>query len=222
MLHTYLDHIAITAPTLAEGVRFVERTLGVRLRPGGAHPRMGTHNYLLRLGAKCYLEVIAVDPDAPPPNRPRWFDLDAPDPQHPIRLATWIARTDDIDAAVDASPIPLGEVTPMRRGQWEWRITIPADGRPPLDGVAPCLIQWTAGGHPADRLPDSGCALVGLEGFHPTAPQISGLLEAIGFEGDFRINASPPGARPYLAARIRTPAGVRLLQTDDGPRHPPA
>ena len=42
-----LDHLAITAPTLEIGVRWVEERLGVRLSPGGAHPMMGTHNRLL-------------------------------------------------------------------------------------------------------------------------------------------------------------------------------
>jgi hypothetical protein len=50
---------------------------------------MGTHNRLLKLGEGFYLELIAIDPQAPPPGRPRWFGLDrlelpvrppAPDP----------------------------------------------------------------------------------------------------------------------------------------------
>lgn len=160
MLRSHMDHMAITAPSLEAGVEYIRQTLGVSPQVGGEHPRMGTHNAVLKLGEKFYLEVIAINPNVPRPNRPRWFQLDEPDPSQPIRLATWIARTDDIYAAATASPIPLGEVEPMSRGQMNWLITIPADGGLPLHGIAPTLIQWSAGVHPAATLQESGCALV--------------------------------------------------------------
>lgn len=213
MPRCHLDHLAITAPCLEAGVEFVRRSLGVSPQVGGAHPRMGTHNHLLKLGERLYLEVIAVDPQAPRPNRPRWFRLDAPDPAQPIRLAAWIARTDDIQAAAGASPVPLGRVEAMSRGPLSWLITIPADGSLPLDGLAPTLIQWSAGGHPADMLKDSGCSLVRLEGFHPEAPKVDSVLAALGFEGEFRASPLPPGHTPYLVAHIRTPAGLRELRS---------
>ncbi|MBL1264273.1 VOC family protein [Candidatus Methylomicrobium oryzae] len=211
MLRSYLDHIAVTAPSLEAGTDYVCRMLGVSLQAGGSHPRMGTHNRLLKLGDACYLEVIAIDPAAPPPDRPRWFRLDQPDPSCPVRLGAWIARTDDIEAAAKASPVALGGIEPMSRGQLNWQITIPPDGDLPLQGMAPALIQWPAGMHPADALPDSGCALVCLEGFHPEADQVLRLLDAIGFEGDFRVFNLPPDQKPYLVAHIQTPSGVRRL-----------
>jgi hypothetical protein len=178
---------------------------------------MGTHNCLLKLGEKLYLEVIAINRNAPRPNRPRWFQLDDPDPSQPIRLATWIARTDDIHAAATASPIPLGKVEPMSRGQMNWLITIPEDGSPPLHGIAPTLIQWTAGAHPAAILQESECALVRLEGFHPEPEKVIRVLDSIGFEGDFRVSALPPSQKPYLVAHIQTPGGVRQLGAPDFP-----
>ena len=45
---SYIDHIAITAPTLAVGMEFVQRSLGVMPQVGGEHPRMGTHNPFAR------------------------------------------------------------------------------------------------------------------------------------------------------------------------------
>jgi hypothetical protein len=58
-----LDHLAISAGTLDEGVAAVEEALGVPLAGGGQHPHMATHNRLLGLG-DLYLEVIAADPAA--------------------------------------------------------------------------------------------------------------------------------------------------------------
>src|SRR5262245_56050439 len=102
----HIDHLVVTAPTLEAGAEHVERVLGVPLQKGGAHDRMGTHNLLLRLGDSLYLEVIAPDPAAPPPSRPRWFELDGPRAAEP-RLAAWVARTSDIRRAVDSLPVVI-------------------------------------------------------------------------------------------------------------------
>jgi hypothetical protein len=72
------DHLVIGAASLRQGVDWVEGKLGVAMPPGGSHPRMGTHNHLTALGPDSCLEVIAVDPAAEPPARPRWFALDDP------------------------------------------------------------------------------------------------------------------------------------------------
>jgi hypothetical protein len=201
----------MTAPSLAIGVEFVGRTLGVTPQIGGEHPRMGTHNCFVRLGEKIYLEIISINPAAPPPKRPRWFQLDEAKSDGPPRLATWIVRTDDIEAAVSASPIPLGEVEPMSRGQLNWLITIPKDGSLPLQGIAPTLIQWPSGAHPTNTLHDLGCTLVRLQGFHPEPAKVGDILESIGFEGEFAVSPLPPGERPYLVAHIQSPAGLRQL-----------
>jgi hypothetical protein len=201
---TRIDHLVVTAPTLAAGADYVRAALGVELQPGGRHPRMGTHNALLRLGPATYLEVIAVDPEAAAPAFPRWFQLDRPAPP---RLATWVARTGAIQAAAACSPA-FGRTWPMERGALRWEITLPEDGGLPFDGIAPTLIQWRTEPHPAGLLPDSGCALAGLGGFHPRAAELSDLLGALEFPDGFGLTVHP---RPRLVARIQTPAGLRIL-----------
>jgi hypothetical protein len=67
----YIDHIIVTAPSLEIGAEYVRQILRVAPQVGGKHPRMGTHNLLLRLGNSLFLEVISPDPDAPSPERPR-------------------------------------------------------------------------------------------------------------------------------------------------------
>jgi len=210
-MQTLLDHIAVAAPDLATGADFVERALGVRPGPGGAHPRMGTHNLLLRLGDDVYLEVIAPDPAAPRPARPRWFELDRLGAGAPARLATWVARTDDIGAARAACGAEVGEIEPMTRGALSWRITIPADGSLPCQGAAPTLIQWDAEPHPASALPDAGCALEALEVWHPDPARVRAMLDAVAFAGDVAVRGLPAGAAPQLRARIRAAGGVRTL-----------
>ena len=117
---------------------------------------MGTHNALVGLGPRFYLEVIAVDPEGEAPPRPRWFDLDEPRMKAALaegpQLVHWVARTNDIAAAAARLP-ELGAVTPMARGDFTWRITIPDDGHRPGRGLVPTLIEWTrraaSGGSPA-------------------------------------------------------------------------
>ena len=86
---------------------------------------MATHNRLLRLGDTVYLEVIAPDLDAPPISRPRWFGLDHLASTTPPRLATWVARTDDI---VGVAVPELGQVETMRRAAPAWQMTLTTDG----------------------------------------------------------------------------------------------
>lgn len=206
-----LDHIAVTAPSLKVGMAWAEATLGVPLQAGGDHSRMGTHNALLRLGDSVYLEVIATNPAAPAPGRPRWFGLDQIAPQASPRLATWIARTKDIHAAAAACPESVGEIEPMSRGALNWLITIPADGSMPSEGIVPTLIEWHTEQHPAQLLEDRGCWLVRLKGFHSQPDRVEQALKSLGLHDVMVINRLPAGERPYLVAQIETPHGRRML-----------
>lgn len=206
-----IDHIAITAPTLEAGAAWVTRVLGVAPQPGGEHPQMGTHNVLLRLGDEAYLEVIAVNPRVPAPDRPRWFGLDALQADSPACLRTWISRSTDIHATLAAAGEPLGAITEMQRGDLQWLITIPDDGKPPMGGVAPALIEWKAGPHPATRLPDVGLRLERLVLFHPRPHRVMALLDAIRVDAMVQVRRSPAGEGASLTAQINTPVGPRSL-----------
>ena len=204
-----LDHLVVVAPTLERGVEFVAHALGVEPGPGGVHPRMGTHNRLLRLGDGAFLEVIAIDPGAPAPGRPRWFGLDQLGADDAPRLATWVARTDDLAALPAAALAPLGAAATMTRAAREWLITIPADGRPPHGGALPALIQWrTPARSAAFDLPDRGCALAGLTIATPWVDVLRASLSALGFAP---LPALVDGPRVALAATISTPRGPRTL-----------
>ena len=199
-----LDHLAISAATLAEGVAMVEALLGVALAAGGSHPHMGTHNRLLGLGPGLYLEVIAVDPAAVRPAGPRWFDLDRF--TGPPRLTNWICRTDDLDGALAAAPPGIGLPVALARGDYRWRMAVPPTGILPFDDAHPALIEWQGDLHPANALPDSGCRLRRLVVVHPEA---AALRRHLGALTDPRV-AFETGQRA-LMAELQTPGGPRVL-----------
>lgn len=198
-----LDHLAVAAQTLAEGVAFVEASLGVRMAGGGAHGHMGTHNRLLSLG-DLYLEVIAVDPAAQAPAWPRWFDLDRF--AGPPRLANWVVACDDLEVALAASPPGAGVPVALSRGDYRWRMAVPGDGRLPFDGGFPALIAWQGALHPAAALPESGVRLEALEIRHPEAAALRAALAGLA-DGRVRVMAGPVGMRAVFA----TPSGTRVL-----------
>jgi len=205
------DHLVVTAASLQAGIDFIESRLQTAMSIGGCHVHMGTYNAVLKLGEGLYLEVIAIDPDAPPINRARWFGLDRLSAVSEPQLATWVARTNNIEAAIAATGEWTGPVEPMSRGALEWKITIPPDGKMPFAGVAPAIIQWAATSHPTEKMPTSEVSLVELQMVHPEASELNRRLAEIGFEHSQLIPPAISGKSPRLAATFRTLAGeVRL------------
>jgi Glyoxalase-like domain len=206
------DHLVVAARSLAAGCEFVEARLGVRPRPGGKHVAMSTHNALVSLGPRLFLEVIAIDPDGAAPSRPRWFDLDEPRMRASLaegpRLIHWVVRTSDIDAIRARAKLDPGPVHSMERGDFRWRITIPDDGHLPGAGLVPTLIQWTVEAHPADGLFDNGLRIAALAGEHPDPAPIRTALVSLGLSETLKVTY---GRYARLAAMVRTPRGVVAL-----------
>ncbi|MEO1536525.1 MAG: VOC family protein [Pseudomonadota bacterium] len=202
-----LDHLVVTARSLEEGAAYVEAVLGVRLSQGGKHPHMGTHNMLLSLGPKEYLEVIAIDLDAPRPAQPRWFGLDsfsvAP------RMTHWVCSTDDLDEATAAAPPGTGQILELSRGDMNWAMTVPEDGRLPFDAAMPGLIEWDKiSPHPAERLPDHDLRLSRLDVFHPDCDALCDAFPALRTLDRVIVRKGP---EKRLIASIATPEGTRIL-----------
>ena len=161
-----LDHLVVAARSLEEGDAWVRERLGVGTLPGGKHATMGTHNRVLRLDGERYLEVIAIDPDAPPPKRPRWFELDAPEMKERLAagpaLVHWVEATQDIDTLLKHAAPGHWRIESFSRGPYRWRMLLPADGRMPWLGKVPTYIQWD-GPHPTENMPRSGWAFISLQ-----------------------------------------------------------
>lgn len=219
------DHLVIAADTLEAGEAHVIEQLGltdVTPQRGGKHAAMGTHNSLLGLWGGAYLEIIAVDPQAPAPARPRWFGLD--DEAIKARLARgpylahWVARVErprSLARWQSQYPARLAPVLPMTRGDYRWQIGVPENGTLPTwqgagQGVVPTLIQWDTPQHPADALPSSDCAIRLLRGFHPQADTVADQLRWLGADGLIALEATLVEAS--LVAEIDTPQGTRTLR----------
>lgn len=196
-----LDHLAIAAQTLEEGMTWAEERLGVKFLAGGKHARFGTHNRLLGLEDGLYLEVIAADPDAQI-DGPRWFGLD--DFRGPPRLANWICEADEFGAMLRHGMRGVA----MQRGNLSWDMGVPLDGSLPLGGGFPTVLKWRTDSPPGRSLAASGCRLVGLSIAHPQARQIeSEVAEAL---NDPRIWFEVSD-EVKLSAEFETPRGRVML-----------
>ena len=214
-----VDHLVVAASTLAQGVAWCEATLGVTPGAGGKHPLFGTHNRLLPVQSAAfpgaYLEIIAVDPEAPSPLRPRWFGLDEAAMQARLaaapRLVHVVARTAALDAhlaALRACGHDAGEAIAASRasaaGLLQWRIGVRADGMLALGGALPTLIEW-AGPHPTAAMAASPLQLRALTlGGVPPPVQAALGLTAVAF-----VAQSPPALRAVLD----TPRGEVILES---------
>jgi hypothetical protein len=221
-----VDHLVVAAASLDAGEAWLAATLGVPLQPGGQHPQMGTHNRLLRLDGRRYVEVIAVDPDQPAPAGRRWFGLDDAAVQAGLaagpRLLAWVMATNDVTRAAARSIAPLGGIEAMTRGPFRWRLTVAADGSLPAGGALPLLIEWPpAGPHPADTLSDRHCRLQRLVISHPEPGRVAKALDAIGIDDTPGLIVIVGRAEVRLWCEIATPRGVvRLGAPEDDPRPP--
>ena len=200
-----LDHLAVQATSLEEGVDHVEAALGVRLSAGGQHPLMGTHNRLLGMGRE-YFEVIAIDPNAPAPKRARWFDMDRFNGGP--RLTNWIVAVEDMKATLDQMPTAAGQPIALSRGDLSWQMAVPDNGILPFDGIFPAIISWMSDLHPAGMLEDKGVRLMQLNVSHPDAGDLRALLAPLAADARIAFHKGSPA----LQAEFSTPNGKRILE----------
>ena len=161
---------------------------------------MGTHNALLRIGPRVYLEIIASIPRRKRAARPRWFDLDEPRMSAALaegpHLIHWAVRTATSTSDVREVPTTWATVTPMARGDLQWRITVPEDGHRPGRGLRADADRMV-GRAPPDRAADGfGHAAVTIAGEHPEPAPVR---EALAAARTFRHAQSH--LRPHAAAR---------------------
>lgn len=219
-----VDHLVVAAHSLEQGADWCQRVLGVASRPGGKHGAMGTHNRLLALSSaafpRSYLEIIAIDPDAPDPGRVRWFGMDEPALREAMRAAPRlvhaVARTSAIEMLrwglvnVGIDPgVPMAAERDTPRGKLAWRIAVRDDGVVDRDGALPTLIEWR-GVHPTEGMPASPVQLMAV-----TAGGLSTRAAAVLRLRGVEVSPAP---LPRWQATLQSPAGpVTLTAWPDPP-----
>jgi hypothetical protein len=223
-MNARIDHLVVVADTLQQGAQWCEATIGATPTTGGRHPRMGTHNRLLAISSErfpdTYLEIIAIDPDAPAPAGPRWMGMDDPALRAAVReapcLVHVVARTSMIEMVRwglincglnPGAPIAAERDTP--NGVLRWRITVRDDGLPECAGALPTLIEWQ-GTHPCESLPRAPVQLreLTLRGLPPQALDVLKLpaVQTPARSGD-------AAREPALRATFETPRGTVTLDS---------
>jgi Glyoxalase-like domain len=202
-----IDHLIYAHPDLAAGVADIEDRFGVLATGGGQHPGRGTHNKLLALGPRTYLEVIAPDPNQPEPSRPRPYGVEGVTDG---RLVGWAVECDDIEAAAavargrgfDPGGVLDGQRATPTATLLRWRQT----GNALAAGLVPFLISWGETRHPALDAP-GGLVLTELRLEHPDPPALRPALAALG--ADVEVRLAP---NPAIVARIDGPRGEQELR----------
>ena len=191
MQEPLLDHLVYATPDLEATCRDFESRLGVRASAGGQHPGRGTHNALISIGPRAYLEIIGPDP-LQPEIRPVWFGIDqltAP------KLITWAVRVDELETFVKEIS-PPAKVAAVRSGSRKtpegttlsWQLTEPqlVQGV----GLVPFLIEWNSSRHPAHSA-IKGPRLVQLRLEHPEPELIRKQLHSLRLEIAVEQASSP-------------------------------
>jgi Glyoxalase-like domain len=219
LTQTVVDHLVVAAASLEQGVAWCQATLGFTPTAGGKHPLMGTHNRVFSIATAeyplAYFEIIAIDPEAPAPGRPRWYGLDDAALQARMaeapRLIHSVARTTMLDmhrwglinvGQRPGDPVAVERDTP--NGRLSWQLLVPDDGQPDCAGALPTLIQWQ-GLHPAENLPASGITLKALT-LRGVPTRARDVLRLRG------VQVLPEG-RPALTATLLCARGEVVLES---------
>lgn len=202
-----VDHLLLGVPVLEEGIAWVAERTGVKAVAGGRHPGLGTHNALLSLGARQYLEIIAPDPTQTSLAPQFAFLQLATTP----RLLTWAARTNDIEALAAQAHAANFELDGPRDGArtrlddqtLSWR-TLFLKTRWSL--LMPFFIEWGAASlHPSEDS-SAGCRLQRFVIESPEPQPLQASLAQLGITANVQR-----GREPRLQATLVTPAGKIVL-----------
>jgi hypothetical protein len=209
-MYEHLDHIMWACADLEAGSRQFESLTGVRPRFGGVHASGLTHNALVRIGPRCYLEILA-------PTGPASADDDAW-----CRLAR-AAREPQIVTYCQRSAWPLADVAEIAQAHGFKDAVIAGNGRRTPDGIElrwqwvapkvddfglafPFFINWLDSPHPAEMLADTDVSLREWVVQHPQAPRLSALLAELG--SPIEAETAEQGAFRLV---LETPRGTVLL-----------
>ena len=162
-----LDHIVFGSFTLDEGTKFVENILQAKLSEIGYHKDIGTHNRVIRISEKVYLEVIAIDPKTSKLNNRKWFNLDNSKLQSKLKKSPqvigYVIENDDINITKYYDPF-----FESSRDIYKWQFAMPTFNKNILNseiveaGMIPSLISWKSD-KPVYQMKKNQFELISLE-----------------------------------------------------------
>ena len=162
-----LDHIVFGSSTLEEGTEFVENILQAKLSDIGYHKDMGTHNRVIRISERVYLEVVAIDPKTKNLKNRKWFNLDNSNLQSKLKKSPQI-----IGYVIEKNNISLTKYYDpffeASRDKYKWKFAMPTFNNNILDdeiteaGMIPSLISWKSD-KPVYQMKKNQFELISLE-----------------------------------------------------------
>jgi hypothetical protein len=198
-----IDHVILGIGDLQKGIADLERATGARAVYGGAHLGRGTHNALLSLGDRHYLEIIALNPDDPA-DAGEMKDLRSLTSLTPVG---WAARSDDLPAlrrSLRERGVPVTDIRPGSRTRPDgtrlsWSTLGFGSGSPLL----PFFIHWDdLAAHPSATAP-GGCRLASFFLEDPAPESARHDLEAVGLHVEVR-----QGPQQRLHLSLACPRGT--------------
>ncbi|HET7618617.1 MAG TPA: VOC family protein [Vicinamibacterales bacterium] len=184
-----IDHILLGAADLDRAVAQVAEATGVQPVYGGKHPR-GTHNALLALGGRTYLEIIALQPGV---ERLADFpDLRGVDRPVPIDWAVTGRDMTSLRDRLKTHGFQLAPAAPGSRAapdgttlRWE---STRVENSP---SQAPFFIAWSPDTpHPSTTAP-AGCTLARFRIGSPDAAALKRMLSALDITAEVEETAAP-------------------------------
>lgn len=196
-----VDHLLWASAELEVAVRALEGRTGVRAAYGGAHPELGTHNALARLGERQFLEVLAPDPGLKAgPLAHQLARLRAPVllmwAAGGVGAAATAARAEA--AGYRATVVPGERRRPTGQPVRWTNVFVSGHGAGVL---VPFFIEWHEGGHPADDAP-AGLALASFAIETPRPESLGAVLSALDVEVTIR-----EAEQDRLVATLDSPRG---------------
>jgi hypothetical protein len=201
-----LDHFILGCNDLDHGVAFVEQRTGVRAVFGGVHPGRGTHNALLSLGERRYLEIMAPDPaQQVTPQIAPLRELKEP------AIVGWAAHPGDLEKFAvhlrEAGVLFEGPRPGSRRRPdgklLHWKTLNLKDD---LGGLLPFFIEWSTDSlHPSADAP-KGCTLTHFDAVTENPDHLRKVADLL----ELNIPVIP-GDKSALRAVIIGPKGELAL-----------
>ena len=201
------DHFLLGCSSLEAGIQFMKDKTGIEAVKGGKHPHIGTHNALISLGEKVYLEIIAPDPEAKSLIDSYAFLKEMKTPT----LFMWAARTDNMgdllkrvqEAGYKNSGILPGSRQRADASVLKWRSLSVETG---INSVIPFFIEWdTSSRHPAVDSP-KGCSIISFEIEYPEPEKLKAVFTQLQIEVPLK-----QGIKASLQLKINSPKGTVLF-----------